>query len=176
MGKSLFKPSVLMVGTSKAQNQNLSTLPVILLTSSTARQGAEHLRLLNIDVAVSKWDLPDLSDGEFIRNVVEARPGLPVVAIIESGNIEQEIHARSLGVSAVVNDDPGGTELREALTALVEVIGEKYARRMQLFDSDIRTNDYASHSDSNSGDDAIEELTSSSSSQIAGFDDRPVNM
>jgi DNA-binding NarL/FixJ family response regulator len=58
-----------------------------------------------VDSVISKWDLPDAEDGQFLRNLRLAKPYMPVIAIVDSNDVRQEIAARSIGAAAVLSSD-----------------------------------------------------------------------
>jgi DNA-binding NarL/FixJ family response regulator len=71
------------------------------------RSGVEAARSLKnekVDSIISKWDLPDMEAGRFLRGLKAAKPDIPTIVFVRSGNEYEEIAARSLGVSAVLTD------------------------------------------------------------------------
>ena len=65
------------------------------------------LRRWQIDLLVGRWHLPDLLDGMMFKHVREAKPSLPLVAVVTADDKNQEIAARNIGVNAVIDDDFG---------------------------------------------------------------------
>lgn len=98
------KTTVLAVGVGN-RSAELSELPIQLICLTHAKEAASSFKTEKIDSVISHWHLEDMPDGQFIRRLKAVRPQMPTIAIIESGNIEQEIAARSLGVAAVVMED-----------------------------------------------------------------------
>lgn len=99
------KSNVLTIGISDTRIQALRELPIRVINVRFANEAVSSFRNKNIDSVISRWDLMDMPNGELLEGIRSIKPDLPTVAIIEHGNIEQEIAARSLGVSAVLTDD-----------------------------------------------------------------------
>jgi len=93
----------------------LAELPVRVLFARDGQRAVRQLRAGKIDLLISCWELPDMGQGELFERVRDAKPYLPTLAVIEAGNVEQEIAARSLGVSAVLPEDIGGGHFREVV-------------------------------------------------------------
>ena len=98
------KTTVLAVGVGNKSTE-LSELPIRLISFAHASEAVSSFKTEKIDSVVSHWHLDDMPDGLFLRRLRAIRPHMPTIAIIEPGNVEQEIAARSLGVAAVVTED-----------------------------------------------------------------------
>ena len=95
-------------------------LPVRLLDIAHGSDAIRSFKTASIDSVISHWNLTDMPDGEFLRRLRTVKPDMPTVAIIEANNPQQEIEARSLGVSAVITEDCSEDYFRKVMG---EVLG-----------------------------------------------------
>jgi DNA-binding NarL/FixJ family response regulator len=100
----LVQANVLTVGLD-GRNEVLRELPIRLITMQSGVKAARSLKIEKVDSVISKWDLDDMEDGRFLRNLRAVKPEIPTIAFVRTGNQAQEIAARSLGVSAVLTDE-----------------------------------------------------------------------
>jgi DNA-binding NarL/FixJ family response regulator len=100
----LVKANVLAVGLAGSGNA-LRRLPIRVLFIQTGFEAGRSLKNENVNSVISKWNLPDAPDGRFLRNLRLAKPYLPVIAVVDSGDVQQEVAARSIGASAVLSSD-----------------------------------------------------------------------
>ena len=70
---------------------------------------------------VCHWHLADMPDGSFLKKLKAVKPDIPMVAIVEPDNPQQEIEARRLGVSAVIPEDCDGDYFRRIMASLFEL-------------------------------------------------------
>ena len=96
--------TILSVGI-RNKSEALKTLPVRVLVVDSGAQAVRHLLEDKIDVVISHWDLTDMPQGTLLEKIIVAKPDMPTVAFVEPGNWEQEIMARSIGVTAILNED-----------------------------------------------------------------------
>ncbi len=123
---------VLVVGVAEEKMDWISELPVTVLFANTGKKAVEYLKKYNISIAAGKWDLKDMPDGVFLARLKKARPYIPTVALVETGNRKQEIAARSLGISAVISDDAGGNEIKDTLAGLLVGIEARQPREEKI--------------------------------------------
>ena len=110
----LVQANVLTVGLG-GKEEVLDELPIRLLSMRSGEQAARSLKNERIDSVISKWDLDDMTDGRFIRALRLARPDIPTIVFVTSGNWAEEIAARSLGVSAVLTDEADDDFFRQTV-------------------------------------------------------------
>ena len=110
-------PNILVTG-AKDKAQALEGLAVRVFVTDTGRQAIRCLRNKKIDTVVSKWELIDLTHGQFLKKVITAKPGIPTIALIKAGDYKQEIAARSIGVSAVLPEDIDDEHFRKTVKNL----------------------------------------------------------
>src|SRR4030042_4298168 len=94
----LVQANVLTVGLD-GKNEVLRELPIRLITMQSGMKAARSLKTEKVDSVISKWDLDDMEDGQFLKNMRAAKPEIPTIAFVKAGDQSQEIAARSLGVS-----------------------------------------------------------------------------
>ncbi len=116
----LVQTSVLAVGI-EHQSKALKQLPLRLIKMSSGFEAARSLKNEKVDCVISSWDLPDMKNGLFLRNLRMTRPDIPAVAVIESENISQEIAARSLGLSAVITGQTTDRYLQQIVCQVLEL-------------------------------------------------------
>ncbi len=121
--KVLVEANVLAIGLDGFPNM-LDNLPVRVVSALSAKEAARSLKYENFDIILSSWNL-DNSDW-FVRTIKRAKPSMPVVAIVEPGNPEQEIQARCSGASAVVTSVDRGT-LTEIVSQLKSSAAMQFA-------------------------------------------------
>jgi DNA-binding NtrC family response regulator len=125
------KANVLTVGiTDKAQA--LKELNIRVISLQFGKDAVRSLKSEEFDSVISRWDLPDMKNGTFLQGLKNIKRNMPTIAVIESGNTDQEISARSLGVSAVITEDISEDHFRELISQLlgleeVEQIKEIYS-------------------------------------------------
>ena len=112
--------TILMIGTND-KTKVLHELPVRLLVIDTGKEALECLKGEHIDSVVSQWDLVDMPEGELLEKIIDAEPNIPTVAFIEPNNWEQEIAARSLGVTAILNEDIDESYFRSTICQLLHI-------------------------------------------------------
>lgn len=100
----LIQANVLTVGLD-GKDEVLRELPIRLISMQSGVKAARSLKNEKVDSVISKWDLDDMEDGRFLRNLRAVKPEIPTIAFVRTGNHAQEIAARSLGVSAVLTDE-----------------------------------------------------------------------
>ncbi len=110
----LVQANVLTVGLD-GKAEILRELPIRLLSMRSGGEAARSLKNEKVHSVISKWHLDDMKNGHFIKELKAVKPDIPTVVFVESGNKEQEIAARSLGVSAVLTDDTGDDIFRETV-------------------------------------------------------------
>jgi DNA-binding NarL/FixJ family response regulator len=116
-----FVPNVLAAG-AKDKARALEKLAVRVFVTDTGRQAIQCLRNKKIDTVISKWELIDAGQGEFLKKVIAAKPGMPTVALVKVGDHKQEITARSIGVSAVLPEDIDDAHFRSIVCQLANVL------------------------------------------------------
>ena len=112
--------TVLSVGI-KNKNKAIETLPVRLLVMDSGAEAIRHLFENEIDIVISSWNLADMPDGLLLRKLLDAKPNMPTVAFVEPGNWQQEIAARSMGVTAILNDDIDELHFRSTLCQILHI-------------------------------------------------------
>lgn len=115
----LVKANVLAVGLA-GKGDALKRLPIRVLYIQTGLEAGRSLKNENVNSVISRWNLPDAPDGRFLRNLRLAKPYLPVIAVVDSGDAQQEVAARSIGASAVLSSDVTDRMFRRILA---EVLG-----------------------------------------------------
>jgi len=110
----LVQASVLTVGLD-GKNEVLRELPIRLITMQSGMKAARSLKTEKVDSVISKWDLDDMEDGRFLKNLRAVKPEIPTIAFVRAGDRAQEIAARSLGVSAVLTDEADDELFRETV-------------------------------------------------------------
>ena len=110
----LVQANVLTIGIN-GRNQTLQKLPIQLLTVRTGAKAAKFLKNKNIDGVISNWNLEDMKDGWFIRNLRVVKPHIPTIVFVSSKDQQQEIKARSFGVSAVLTEDASDDLFRQTV-------------------------------------------------------------
>jgi len=110
----LVQATLLTVGLTE-ENEMLRDLPIHVIAMQSGIEAARSLKNKNVDSVVCKWDLCDMKNGHFVKGLKSVRPEMPTIVFVEAGNIEQEIAARSLGVSAVLPNDAGEFLIRETI-------------------------------------------------------------
>ncbi len=114
----LIQASVLTVGLD-GKNEVLRELPIRLITMQSGIKAARSLKNEKVDSVISKWDLDDMEDGQFLRKLRAVKPEIPTIAFVMAGNQAQEVAARSLGVSAVLTDETSDGLFRETVANLL---------------------------------------------------------
>ncbi|MBL7106654.1 MAG: hypothetical protein ISS77_03485 [Phycisphaerae bacterium] len=117
----LVQASILSVALG-SEEEGLENLPVRLLTVQSAKEAAQSLKSEKVDVFVSRWELDDAEPCRFFRQLKMLKPDLPVIVIVESGQVEQEILARSVGVTSVLYREDCQQHLRRTL---INILGLK---------------------------------------------------
>ena len=110
----LVQASVLTVGLD-GKNEVLRELPIRLITMQSGMKAARSLKNEKVDSVISKWDLDDMEDGRFLKNLRAVKPEIPTIAFVRAGDRAQEIAARSLGVSAVLTNEADDELFRETV-------------------------------------------------------------
>jgi DNA-binding NtrC family response regulator len=112
--------TILSVGIRK-KSKALETLPVRILVMDSGTEAVRHLFEDKIDIVISHWDLIDMPQGMLLEKIINAKPNMPTVAFIEPGNREQEIMARSLGVTAILNEDIDESSFRSTICQILHI-------------------------------------------------------
>jgi DNA-binding NarL/FixJ family response regulator len=112
--------TILLIG-AKDKAKGLTELPLRLLMINTGKEAIQCLREERVDSVVSRWELVDMPDGLLLERILAARPKMPTVAFVEPGNQQQEIMARSLGVTAILSDDIDDDYFRETLCQILHI-------------------------------------------------------
>lgn len=112
--------TVLMIGTGD-KARGLQELPLRLLVIDTGKEAIRCLREEHVDTVVSRWELVDMPEGLLLERILAARPKMPTVAFVEPGNWQQEIMARSLGVTAILTDDIDDDYFRTTICQILRI-------------------------------------------------------
>ena len=85
-------PKILLTGANDKADV-LKDLPIKLYLSETGREAIKCLRNKKIDAVISRWELLDLKNGDYV----------------------QEVAARSIGVKAVLTEDTDDEQFRKTV-------------------------------------------------------------
>jgi hypothetical protein len=118
----LVQATVLTVGLN-GRCEVLTELPVRLIKMQSGLEAARSLKSEKVNSVISRWDLDDMPDGRFLKTFKAAKPYIPTIAIVRAGSKNQEIAARSLGVSAVLAEDTTDNVLRDTFANLLGIEG-----------------------------------------------------
>ena len=116
----LVEANVLTVGLN-GKSQALCELPIRIVNLQSGRAAVRSLKTEKMDSIISRWDLEDMKDGQFIRSLKKVKPDIPTIVFIKSGNRRQEVEARSLGVSAVLTDEISDELFRETVANILGI-------------------------------------------------------
>ena len=114
----LVKATVLTVGL-KDKNKALKQLPIRVVTRRTGLEASGSLKNEKFDSIISNWELPDMKDGLFLKRLRRIKPDIPTIAVVKAGDTQQEISARSCGVSAVLTSDTTDEIFRQTVAEIL---------------------------------------------------------
>jgi hypothetical protein len=114
----LVKANVLVVGLGEKQG-GLKRLPIRVTYIRTGFEAGRSLKNENVNSVISAWDLPDAPDGQFLKNLLLAKPYMPIIAVVDANNVRQEIAARSIGTTAVLSSDVSDEIFRLTLSEIL---------------------------------------------------------
>ncbi len=117
----IFIPKILITGVS-GKADALQNLSIQLYITDSGREAVRCLKKRKIDTVISKWQLIDIKDGEFLKAVIEAKPGIATIAMINAGDYIQEVAARSVGVTAVLPENIDDDHFRKTVCSLSGII------------------------------------------------------
>jgi len=116
----LAEGKVLTVGLN-GQAHALKQLPVQLITTEIGLEAIQWLRCHRfLEAVISRWDLPDMANGELIRRIRGSRPWLPTVVLLDEPYEGREITVRGLGAAAVLPGSVDGYTLLEVMGQILK--------------------------------------------------------
>ena len=118
----LVQATVLTVGLN-GRSEVLRELPIRLITMQSGLAAARSLKNEKVNSVISRWDLDDQPDGEFLKSLRAAKPYIPTIAFVRAGSKNQEIAARSLGVTAVLAEDVTDDLFKETVANILGIKG-----------------------------------------------------
>ncbi len=118
----LVQANVLAVGL-EGKSEILKELPIRVISMQSGKKAASSLKIEKYDSVISKWDLEDMADGQFIKGLRAVKPGIPTIVFIKANNVQQEIDARSLGVSAVLTDETDDKLFKQTVANILGLKG-----------------------------------------------------
>jgi len=116
----LVQANVMTVGLN-GRSEVLRELPIRLITMQSGLQAARSLKNEEIDSVISRWDLDDMPNGRFLRNLRAVKPDIATIVFVKAGDWQQEIQARSLGVSAVLTDQADDEIFKETVANVLGI-------------------------------------------------------
>ena len=116
----LVQANVMTVGLD-GRNEILRELPIRLVSMQSGSEAVRSLKNEKVDSIISSWDLDDMPDGSFIKRLKAAKPDIPTIVFIRSGDKAQEVAARSFGVSAVLTDETDDDVFRETVANVLGI-------------------------------------------------------
>ncbi|MHC4720461.1 MAG: hypothetical protein ACYSYT_08300 [Planctomycetota bacterium] len=116
----LVQANVMTVGLN-GKSEVLRELPIRLITMQSGLQAARSLKNEEIDSVISRWDLDDMPNGRFLRNLRAVKPDIATIVFVKAGDWQQEIQARSLGVSAVLTDQADDGIFKETVANVLGI-------------------------------------------------------
>ena len=111
---SLLQPKILTVGL-EGKNKVLAELPIHLIKCIGGMEAAAYLKREKVESVVTVWNLPDMPEGMFVRRLRAVKRDVACIVIVNSGDTEQEIYARSYGATVVLTDKVSDDFLRRAV-------------------------------------------------------------
>jgi DNA-binding NarL/FixJ family response regulator len=114
----LVQATVLSVGLDGI-TEVLRELPIRVVSMRSGREAASSLKTERVDSVISNWQLDDMEDGEFLRKLRSVKPDIPTIAIVRADDPQQEISARSLGISAVLSDQTSDEMFRQTVANIL---------------------------------------------------------
>ena len=110
----LVEASVLTVGLN-GREEVLRKLPIRVIAMQSGIKAVRSLKIERVDSVISKWELEDMADGRFLKDLRAAKADIPTIVFTKAGDRAQEIAARSLGVSAVLTDEADDDLFRQTV-------------------------------------------------------------
>ena len=108
---------VLCVGIEETEYVSSLWMPAGFRAVDDARSALRTLREnRDLRCVVCRWDLPGMPAGEFVRRLSRARPGLPIVVLLDDPDVARETEARCAGVAAVLPVGAGREVLRSTVS------------------------------------------------------------
>lgn len=112
------------------KSEALAKFPIHVLATDTGLGAIECLRTSGmIDAVVSRWDLPDMKDGELIRRLKCARPWVSTVVLLDEPYSQREALVRELGVVAVLPSDIQQGQFQEVIAQMLGLDNVKISGR-----------------------------------------------
>jgi len=118
----LVQANILAVGL-EGKGEILKELPIRIISMQSGKQAASSLKSEKIDSVISKWDLKDMADGQFIKGLRAVKPDIPTIVFVKANDVQQEIDARSLGVSAVLTDETDDELFKQTVANILGLKG-----------------------------------------------------
>jgi DNA-binding NarL/FixJ family response regulator len=97
---------------------NLVSLPDHLCMVDTGLQAMQQIRYKQPMVLASRWDLPDMPDGLLFRRILNSPVCFRTLALVSSHDPAQEVTARSIGISVVLDETIDSEQLKAVLRQL----------------------------------------------------------
>lgn len=116
----LAQATVLAVGT-RGVSQTLRELPIKVTERQSGVKAARSLKNENFDSLICGWHMEDLDPVQFLQRLRVLKPELPVVVLINNGNLQQEIQARSIGAAAVLTELCGEDILKNVIKNILSL-------------------------------------------------------
>lgn len=116
----LVQANVMTVGLN-GRSEVLRELPIRLITMQSGLKAARSLKNEEIDSVISRWNLDDMPNGRFLRNLRAVKPDIATIVFVKAGDWQQEIQARSLGVSAVLTDQADDEIFKETVANVLGI-------------------------------------------------------
>lgn len=114
----LVQANILAIGL-KGRKNSLNELPIRLISIESGMEAARSLKNEKIDSVISNWDLVDMDNGLFLKRLRRIKPNIPTIVFVDHNDPKQEIQARSLGVSAVLNDNTTDQHFKMTISNLL---------------------------------------------------------
>ena len=116
--KVLVEKKILVVGLN-GMARKLLDLPARIKFVKNGVKAVSSFKNEKFDGVISRWNLDDMADGGLIRGIKLIKPDLPVVSVVNSGSIDEEISSRAVGVNAVVTDKSSDVLLSEIICGIL---------------------------------------------------------
>ena len=127
----LVQANVMIVGLEE-RIKALNELPIRVIAINSGREAARSLKNEKIDSVICKWDLEDMREGTFLRNLRLVKPEILTISFVQTLDRSQEIIARSIGVSVVLTERTTDALFIETVANLLGLSGRKLTEPIAL--------------------------------------------